>query len=284
MKNKLTLNEEIEAFLNSDKRELWGAILTNDTDKIFSIVENGEEDILFAIVNELFTSNRSKTLEEKDFALIEEGNSVIVRDLVKLIFSLDINDEREEARAYVGERLFDSIIPRLTEAIKEEAKNYPKNAINPLIWGEGVEVRSALNALIFYYKLKDNTDALHFLIMNRTKVTLAVMSHYKDIVGPDIIESARVKEQMGDTETALSLYRIIESDFLKELSWFHSSPESSPSDEDIIILKSLKEALISIDRLSGSNNYDETCEQIDEVLSRESFEIPNFDDDDDDDE
>lgn len=282
MKNKLTLNKEVEAFLNSEKRELWGAISTNDTDGISSYIEESEEDSLNKIVSELFTDGKSETLEQKDFAIIEEGNSTLIRDLVKLIFSLDINDEREDLRLYIGEKLFDGIIANVVNTIKSEAKNYPKNAINPLLWAEGAEMRSALNALIFYYKLMDNIEALHFLIMNRTQLTMAVMSLHKNALGPDIIESARIKEQIGETETALSFYRIIETDFIRELSWFTSTPEAGPSDEDIVILQSLKEALISIDRLSETNNYHEICEQIDEVLSRESFEIPNFDDDDDD--
>lgn len=281
MKDKLTLNEEIEAFLNSDKRELWGAISTDDTEKILSIVSEDLDNTLSTIVSELFTKSKSDTLENKNFELIEDGNSYLIRDLVKLVFSLDINGEKEDLRLYLGERLFDSVIPNTVNSIREQVKNYPKHSINPLIWTEGAEMRAALNAFIFYYKLKDNIEALHFLIMNRTQLSLSVMSHYKNILGPDMIEAARIKEQIGEKETALSFYKAIESEFKGELSWFTSTPEAGPSDEDIITLKVLKEALLAIDRLSETNEYTTICEQIDEVLSREVFEIPNFDDDDD---
>lgn len=281
MKNKLTLNEEIEAFLNNDKKELWDAASTNDTNKILSITSEDLDDELNKIVSELFTTGRSDTFENKNFALIKEGNSSLIRDLVRLVFSIDINGEREDLRIYIGKSLFDSVVPSTVNSIKEYVKNYPKNAINPLIWAEGAEMRSALNALIFYYKLKDNLDALHFLVMNRTQLSLSIMSHYKNILGPDMIEAAQIKEQIGEKDAALSFYKAIESEFKGELSWFTSTPEAGPSEEDIVILKALREALLSIDRLSNTDEYSATCEQIDEVLIREIFEIPNFDDDDD---
>lgn len=281
MKDKLTLSEEIETYLNSDKRELWGAVSTDDTDKITSITSEDLDDELNIIISELFTTGKSETLENKDFGLIKEGNSALTRDLVKLVLSLDINGEKEDLRLYIGERLFDSVIPNTVNSIKEQVKNFPKNAINPLIWAEGAEMRAALNAFIFYYKLKDNIEALHFLMMNRTQLSLSVMSHYKNILGPDMIEAARIKEQIGEKETALSFYKAIESEFKGELVWFTSTPEAGPSEEDVVTLKTLREALLSIDRLSDTDEYSVVCKQIDEVLSREVFEIPNFDEDDD---
>lgn len=282
MKNKLTLNEEIETFLNSDKRELWGAVTTNDTEKISSIIADDKEDILNQITSELFANNKSDILDQKDFKSIKEGDCTLLHDLVKLVFALDINGEREELRLYIGEKLFDIAIPNMVQTIKEEAKKYPKHLMNPILWAESIEMRSTLNALIFYYKLKDNIDALHFLIMNRTQLTLSIMDHYKHLVGSDLFESAQIKEQIGDKDTALSFYRMVEKHLLNELSWFVSSPESGPNEEDTIILKALKEALIAIDRLSNTEDYLTMCSQIDEVLERESFEVPNFDDDDDD--
>jgi len=279
MTNKLTLNEEIQSFLNTDDKDLWTLILEDKTDDIKSLSK--EDNDLYQIVIELIFEGKSQVLDGYDFWEIKEGNNSLFRDMVRLILALDINGRHEELRLYVVDKLFDSI-PDIVKNIKEQAKGYPRNPINALVWSEGAGFRSGLNALIYYYKLKDDdSDTLHFLIMNRTQITLSIMGHYKNLVGPDMIESAKMKERLGDTDAALSFYKAIEADFKNELTWFIHSPETGPNEEDVITLESLKEALKAIDRLSNRNEYLSVCEQIDEVLSREHIEIPDFDEEED---
>ncbi len=106
--------------------------------------------------------------------------------------------------------------------------------------------------------------------------------HYRHLVGPDMLESAQIKEQLGDTDAALSFYKAVDADFKNELSWFANTPEAGLNEEDVVTLESLKKAWESIDRLSQTDQYSELCKQIDEVLSREHIEIPDFDEEDED--
>ena len=255
-------------------------ILEDKTDEIKSALSE-KDSTLDKIVLELFTEGKSNILSDIDFITLKEENSLLFKDLVRLIFALDVNGNHDDLRLQVGDKLFD-VIPDIVKNIKEQSKGYPRNPMNALVWSEGAGFRSSLNALIYYYKLKDNTDTLHFLIMNRTQITLSIMGHYRHLVGPDMIESAKIKEKLGDTDAALSFYKAVEADFKGELRWFMDTPEAGPNEEDVVSLESLKQALESIDRLSGANQYTELCTQIDEVLSREHVEIPDFDEEDED--
>lgn len=282
MTSKLTLNDEIRAFLDTEEKLIWEAIIANNTADISSLLaEKGDSLVVGDIITELLSEGKSDTLENHDFVSIKEENSPLLKNLVRLIFALDVNGEHEDKKLYISDKLFD-IIPDIVNNLKEQAKGYPRTSINALVWVEGAGMRSSLNALIYYYRLKDNAEALHFLIMNRTQITLAIMGHYKNIVGPDMIEAARIKERMGNTDAAISFYKAVDADFRNELNWFTSTPEAGPNEEDVVILESLKEALTAIDRLSETDEYSSICQQIDEVLSREHIEIPDFDDEDDD--
>lgn len=54
------------------------------------------------------------------------------------------------------------------------------------------------------------------------------------------------------------------------------------SEDDVIMLQSLKEAYQSIDRLKNTAEFVQTCEIIDEILSREYVEY-DFDEEDEED-
>ncbi|NDV79197.1 hypothetical protein [Dysgonomonas sp. 511] len=279
--SKLTLNDSITSFIDNEYKTIWDLILENKTEELKSIsAEDGE--LLPAIVSGLFSDGESKVLNEYDFVSLKENNSLLFKDLIRLILVLDINGEHEELRLQVVDKLFEAI-PDVVSKIREESNGYPQRPVNALVWAEGTGFRASFNALIYYYRQKEDADnnTLHFLIMNRTQITLAIMGHYKNLVGPDMLESAQIKEQLGQIDAALSFYKAVEADFKNELGWFIESPETGPSEEDVVTLESLKSALQAIDRLSNTDNYSEVCSQIDEVLSREHTEIPDFDEDED---
>ncbi len=279
MTNKLTLNDDIQSFFDTDDKELWNLILDNKIEEI-KVLRPEEDNFLYHIVKQLFAEGKSEALTQYDFVTLKDENSVLFKNLVRLIFALDVNGNYDNLRLQVDDKLFE-VIPDIVKNIKEQSAGYPRNPMNALVWAEGAGFRSSLNALIYYYRLKENIDTLHFLIMNRTQITLSIMGHYRNLVGPDMLESADIKEKLGQTDAALSFYKAIQGDFKNELKWFLDTPEAGPNEEDVISLESLKKALQSIDRLSGTNEYTEICSQIDEVLSREHVEIPDFDEDDD---
>lgn len=282
---QLTLNDETKAFFDNENKQIWDLILDNKIDELLAILprEEEEDDTFDKIVGELFSTEASETLASYNFVKIKEPNSLLARNLARLIIALDINGNYEEIRKIVAAAILEPM-PQIVDNIQEQSKNYPKGAMNTLVWAEGAGMRAALNGLVYYYSRKENvTETLHFVTMLRTQITLAVMGHYKHIVGPDMIEAARIKEKIGDNESALSFYGAVDADFKSEFNWFLQNPEMGASEEEAISLHSLKEALTSIDRLKGKDEFGSTCIRIDEILSRERFEEPDFDEEDDED-
>ena len=275
MTNKLIMNDDVKTFLDTEEKHLWDLILDDKiTDLLASLSQENEEGDLREILKELFSSGDSESLTSYDFSILEEGSSHLFKDLVRLIFVLDINGNHEGIRQKAADKLFDSM-PQVVESIQSLAK-----PISEEVWIESTGMRTAMNNLIHYYRLKDNIDALHFIVVIRTKITYTILSQYKFLVGPDIIESAQIKEKVGEIDTAKEFYNMIKSNFKNELDWFIESPEAGPSEEDVVTLKSLREAYATIDRLGNADEHTEKCALIDDILNREYIDI--WDDEEDD--
>lgn len=284
MTNKLTMNETITGFLNTEENPVWNYILENNADELLASLAGDEDnEIRNTIIKELFNDGESQTLNDYDFATIEDGNAALFGDVVRLVISLDINGNYEEIKEKALDTLLEAM-PAITDTIRKESPGYSRKPMNALLWTEGVGMRGAMSALAYYFRQKEDTDHLHFTIMKRTGITLGIIGHYKHIVGPDMIEAAQIKEKLGENEAAIGFYEAVRDDFGKEIDWFVATPEAGPNEEDVTTLQSLKEAYISLDRLKESNEYGEKVALIDEILSREIFEEPDFDDDEDDEE
>ncbi len=279
MENRLTLNDEVKTFLEIDNRPIWKLIIENNIDNLLALPEEDEEDVL-DVAKELFSNGESQILKEYNFKTIRESNGAFIRDLVRLIFALDINGSQDEVLGKVAEPIFDSL-PVLIEQIQKETFGYPARMVDNYILSEAALVRAALMNLIYYYKVRQDIDALHFVTVMRTTITLAIMRNYKNVVGHDMVETARIKEKVGEIEAALTFYNGACDNLKSELQWFVESPEMGPNEDDVIVLKSLKEAYMSIDRLNNTDEYTKACSLIDEVLTREYVEF-DFDEDDDD--
>ncbi|MDR1883159.1 MAG: hypothetical protein LBR26_10335 [Prevotella sp.] len=273
MTTRLKLNDEIKPFFETDDKEIWDLIIENKTDDLLAVLPREKKDrALDVIIKDLLSTGKSETLETCDFVKIEAGKNALFRDLVRLVFALDMNGNYEYPRLVLVDRLFD-VIPGMVEQIRKESDGYPARRIDDAILMEGAALRTSLMSLIYYYRQKDDTDALHFLIVMRSKITLAIMGGYKNILGHDMIESAQIKEKTGEKEAALSFYNLVKENLKGELHWFVESPETGANEDDAVMLRALKEAYISIDRLKDSSEFEKVCAVIDEVLGREYKEF-----------
>ncbi|MDU1890243.1 MAG: hypothetical protein E6767_06095 [Dysgonomonas sp.] len=281
MTNRLTLNEEVKPFFETDDKQIWNLILENNISDLLEILPREAEDTTFdKIVGELLSVGESETLANLKFDAIKESNSNLLRLLVRLMMALEINGNYDEASGKVERKILDSL-PELVKAIQSESNGYPRQPISALVWMEGAGLRAVLNGLAYYYEKKEDIDHLHLAVILRTQITLAIMGHYKNIVGPDMVEAAKVKERIGQTEAALAFYNAVKKDFIGEFNYFRSNPELGINEDDIVIFQSLKNALLAIDRLNSNDEHDEICASIDEILSRELIEEPDFDEEDD---
>lgn len=148
---------------------------------------------------------------------------------------------------------------------------------------EGAGVRAALNLLLYYYKQKQNAEPQLEAAYYRTRITLSIMGHYKNLVGPDMLETAHLFEKQGDLKRAKGFFEAVKNDFERELDWFMDSPEVGADEDERIILKSLKEAYENIDRINSTNDFAERCKLIDEALARKytPFEMDEDDEEED---
>lgn len=274
---RLTLNDEVKPFFETDDKEIWDLIIENRIDDLLAALPREEDNTLDTIIKELLSTGKSETFETYDFIKIEEGNNALFRDLVRLVFALDINGNFEEVRLVLVDRMFD-VIPVMVEQIQKESAGYPMRRVDETILVEGSTLRAALMSFVYYYRLKDDTEALHFVIVMRSKITLAIMSNYKNVLGHDMIESAQIKEKVGERDAALSFYNLVKENLKGELHWFVESPEMGANEDDTVMLRALREAYASIDRLKDTSEFEKVCAVIDEVLSRE-YEEFDFDDD-----
>lgn len=281
MTKRLTLNEETLPFFDNENKQVWDLIIENKTEELLSLLprEDSENAIFDTIVKEILSEGKSETFDSFDFASIRKGNSILARELNRLVILFDINGEFEIGKESIIDKFLDSF-STLVEKIQVEAHGYPMRPVHETIITEAVGTRAALNMLAFYFKNKEDVEGLHTAIVLRTKLTLSIMSNYKNIVGHDMIETAKVKEQVGEPVAALGFYNAARENLKNELHWFVESPEMGPNEDDVIMLQALKEAYLSIDRLNNTSDFGETCSLIDEILSREYVEY-NFDEDDD---
>lgn len=281
-KSVLTLNEKVKPLFDTDDKLIWDLILDNKIDEMLVTLSANENSVTNRMFAELFPEGKSEILNTYDFVTVKEGTSVIFRNLIRLIFALDINENYEEIKETVINRVFD-FIPDMVEKLQSDTQGYPMRGVDELVIAEAASIRMSLNTLIYYFREKKDLEGLHFAIAMRTKLTLSIMSNYKNVVGHDMIESAKVKEQVGEIEAALVFYNAARENLKNELHWFVESPEMGPNEDDVIMLQSLKEAYLSIDRLKSTSEFVDTCTLIDEILSREYIEY-NFDEEDDEDE
>jgi len=284
MTSKLILNDETKPVFDNENKQIWDLILEDKTDELLSLLprEDVDDDTFDIILKEFLSEGASETLESFDFVFIGEDTSVLVRNLVRFIVALDINGNHEAIREMILNKLFD-VFPAIVENIQKESYGYPARPINQLIIAEGAGMRAALNLFIFYFVKKEELESLHFVTVLRTKITLSIMGNHKNVVGHDMIETAKIKEKIGETTAALSFYNAARETLKNELYWFIESPEMGPHEDDAVMFRALKEAYLSIDRLNGTSEFMEVCSVIDEILTREYVEY-DFDAEDDEDE
>lgn len=281
MTNKrLTLNDELKPFFSTENQLIWDLIIENKTEELQPVLSEEDEHIN-KILAELFTEGKSDTLDAYDFVTVKEPNSRLFRDLVRFIFASDINGNYDEIKESILNKIFD-FTPDMIEQLQKETQGYPMRPVSELVIKEASSIRMSLNTLAYYFREKEDVEGLHFATVMRTKLTLSIMSNYKNIVGHDMIEAAKIKERVGETEAALVFYNAARENLKNELHWFVESPEMGASEDDVIMLQSLKEAYQSIDRLKNTEEFVQTCEIIDEILSREYVEY-DFDEEDEED-
>ena len=136
--------------------------------------------------------------------------------------------------------------------IKKQSNDYPNNSINAKVWLDGFSLIESARLLYEYLNQTSLTSYTERAADLWAESTLIVCSHYHHMVGPSMIAAAEMKEKVGDLDTALIYYNAVIDDFKDFINI--NFDEEPPNDDDIVVLKSLKQAIIKTQNLNQNEN------------------------------
>jgi hypothetical protein len=279
----------ITDFLNNEFSQIWSLIINNQTDtlidtlipkketktlfeKLFSRKkESAESTDLHLIINDLFTSGESKTLQAQEFRVMNSESDKLFKNLTRLLFAVSLSGKHSDLERIIQHKLHQST-RTISDEINTKSNGYPLNSINAQVWLCGAGMRAGYTYLLHYYKIKGLVKEQLFVARMKTTITLSIMGHYKDMVGPDMIAVAELEEKINSAEVALDHYKAVIADFEDETEFFMENPEEAPNDAEREILSSLLKSYQNVDRLENTDRFEMNINQLNTILNRQSFE------------
>lgn len=189
---------------------------------------------LWAAIKSLFGSQRAAERPVLDFDTI--------RGDVERVMRLDVSTPETQA---ANERAIIGVLKTLDVNIKNLrilADSYPANAIPATVWIDGAGCAMLASALTEHFKTagwlvrEENASELW------VKATLAVTSHYRNLVGPAMLANADCHERLGNSQRALLLYGAVIKDFVSLVD-DRETESDALNDEDRIAMQCLSIAL-----------------------------------------
>ena len=146
-------------------------------------------------------------------------------------------------------------LEQLAEEVHRRANGYPMKSTTGEVWFTGAIIRNWGTTLgdLFDRRQKgeDKAKTLHL----KCKVTSSIMSHYPNILGPDMIEAAAAFEAIGDTATCRRYFDAILADFQPMMQLLQEHPDEQVNEEDILSMGALLAAYTGLNRLSNGENF-----------------------------
>jgi hypothetical protein len=221
---------------------------------------------------EILPSCLNKTIKPKEYRRISKLNfkTEFLNEIIELHRILLIL--QDFAKAPEVEKL---VSLTLLECIKDGAahigkktNSYPHNSINGKIWMDGAGLRKLTDELSEYFESKEDDQNTLETVFLRAKLTNTIMSHYPNLVGPDMIAVALQLEKMGDLDKAKQFLNPVVLDFTSLVIEVEEGlEENGIVDEDFPITESLIQALEGLKRL-GEDINEETLNRSKELLEK----------------
>ncbi|MEM7103245.1 MAG: hypothetical protein AAF502_08960 [Bacteroidota bacterium] len=142
---------------------------------------------------------------------------------------------------------------KISVFIQENSNDYPNNTITGKVWLDGSIIRVWAQVIADYFGRKESLNKAIDISFFKAKVTLSIMSHYPESVGPDMLSVANKFEQKKDYDNALKFYNPVVLDFVKfleEIESYASEDDFDFEERKQIILNSLIEAVEGLKRIS----------------------------------
>jgi hypothetical protein len=237
---------------------------------IFDFIKHPKEETHFAY--EILSSCLNKTIKPDEYLKVSklDFKSEFLNELIELyriLLVLQDFSEAPEIEKLVSLTLLECIRDGAVY-IAENSNNYPQNSINGKIWMDGAGLRTRADDLSEYFENKEDAQNTLETIFLRAKLTNLIMSHYPNLVGPDMIAVALQFEKMGDLEKARQFHNSVVLDFTSLVQDIEERLyENEIIDEDLPITESLILALEGLKRLGDDINED-TLTNSKEVLEK----------------
>ncbi|TYA74724.1 hypothetical protein [Seonamhaeicola marinus] len=264
------MKPEILELLHQGKFEAVFPKIEKKKKRIFDFMKASKEETHFTY--EILPSFLNKTVEPIEYSKVAKLNfkSDFVIELIELhriLLVLQDYSKAPEIEKLVSFTLLECIRDGAIY-IEENSNNYPQNSINGKIWIDGAGLRIRADELSEYFKSKEDDQNTLETVFLRAKLTNTIMSHYPNLVGPDMIAVALQFEKMGNLDKAKQFLTPVVQDFTSLVQDVEEGiDENEVMDEDFPITESLIQALEGLKRL-GENINEDTLNKSKEVLEK----------------
>jgi hypothetical protein len=142
-------------------------------------------------------------------------------------------------------------LQHLSGEVTEKASGYPRTPIAGYVWMNGAIIREWSDPLIDLFEQKGALTSKANALQLKCKITGAIMAHYPQTLGPDMIAAAAALEAVGETAIPKGYYKAIITDFQPMADDIRSAPEELVTDDDILTLTALLNAYEGLNGLEG---------------------------------
>ncbi|HTI92855.1 MAG TPA: hypothetical protein VL727_19795 [Puia sp.] len=147
-------------------------------------------------------------------------------------------------------------LEQLAEEVHQRSNGYPMRSTTGEVWFTGAIIRNWSTPVADLFDRRqrgeDKAKTLHL----KCKVTSSIMSHYPNILGPDMIEAAAAFEAIGDTDTSRRYFDAILADFEPMMKLLQGHPDEPVNEEDILSMGALLAAYKGLNRLNHTENFE----------------------------
>jgi hypothetical protein len=207
-----------------------------------------------------------KIFEKLDF----EGDYVFeMAELSQFLLRIEGKQGLEKIERKISAFLI-SFFEKLSTYIQKNSNDYPNNSINGKTWIDGAVIREWSQVLANYFGKKQDLDAEIDMCYYKAKITLSIMGHYPEEVGPDMISIATKMEKKG-YKNAVNYYRPVLSDFqefLESMEEYVEEEEFEVEGREENILNSLIQAIEGLSRLEGFIDSDNLIQRSKSILEK----------------
>lgn len=263
---------------DSNEKEILNLLLKNEDEKVIAAIDEkltqkknlikqtakknkdeNKENLFALTILKLVLTEKIKPTQYSKFAKLNfEGFfTEDILELMRMLYVLEETYDNKEKLILLANTLLECIRDGATY-IEKESNNYPENPINAKIWMDGASLRTKVGELAGFFNRKNiDKQELEALFL-RSKITNSIMSHYPNLVGPDMIAVAKKLEQLGKVAKAIDFYTAVIQDFPQFLEDIEETEKECNtanetmeySEEDIVTIQALVDACEGLKRLN----------------------------------